>query len=146
MSVGLANGCVYSQELNNMVPTDYLIQAAAPPELFGCLEAEPGERRILHSVVKSFRWRCVVDPAFDGAVSVCAERHATLLGPGEARRVVLAYVLAMGAAPRCRLIYSSSYVERLDAFLTAIAEIERRQVGAEIVADFQAAYLGKTGR
>lgn len=137
--IGLANGCLYSTALEALAPPDFLIQSAAPPCLFDQSEVRSTDRRILHSVIKSFRSRRAADAPFRSAVESTRERFAGFLGDGGDAEIALAYVLLAHAAPHARFVYASADRRRLEAFLAAMTAIGADQIDP-VIAFFQSAH------
>jgi D-threo-aldose 1-dehydrogenase len=132
--LGIANGSLYDPALAALVPADFLMQIAAPPDFFDCKERELSRALIFHSVINSFFCRRAIDAPLNGAVEASCRRFKTLLGDDLSAAVALGYILLGAAAPKARLIYTTTDPTRLEAFLKAMGAVAREKAVAEIVA------------
>jgi hypothetical protein len=115
-AIGIANGCVHDEQLDKLVPPNFLIQAACPPSMFG-KKSVYKKSQVFHSIIKSFLWRLSVDAEFRWAAKETLEYCVDILGNGSNARIVLAYILTELAAPESKIIYATSNPDRLENFL-----------------------------
>jgi D-threo-aldose 1-dehydrogenase len=131
--LGVANGAIFDSSLAALVPPDFILQSAAPPDFFDGQERELSATLVFHTVINSFFWRCAVDAPLNTAVETCCRRFKSVLGDDPDAAIVLGYLLLGAAAPRAKLVYSTTERTRLDAFLKAMGAVWRANAAAEII-------------
>lgn len=130
-AIGYSNSMPYDAALHADW-RGWVAQTAVPVGLLTGAEAAPASPVIFHSLIKVGDWLARSDPRY------AAGREAfTNVVRSPAARWLLPYCLAAARAPEARLIYTSSRLDRLDAFLGAMTAADDL---AEGVAAFDRAY------
>ncbi len=129
---GYASQGQWDADLDAGFPPGMVAQCAAPVDFGGAGQPEAAGPLFFHSIVKAGAARRRRDPAFAARLDAAARIVGT--GDADADRIAVLYVAAGHAAPQARLVIASSYRERLQAALRAIASVDSAGSAPQIAA------------
>jgi Aldo/keto reductase family len=131
-ALGIANGALFDPALASLVPPDFVIQSAAPPDFFDGRTRSITNALAFHTIIRSFFWKLTVDRHLKLVVDASCQRFKGLLGDDPGAVVAVGYILLAAAAPKAKLIYTTTAPRRLQAFLSAMRAITREKATTEI--------------
>jgi hypothetical protein len=118
--IGIANSARFDPRIVESLPAEWVLQCAVPPEFFdGVTRSLPGSL-VFHTIISIYFWKLDTDAMLNDAVKVSCAHFRTILGENRTAEVVLGYLLLATAAPKAKLIYTTTVPSRLDEFLRII--------------------------
>jgi len=134
-AIGYSNGLPYDALLHAGQPAGLVAQTAIDPAALTVASPGPEADVNFHSLIKTASWLRRTDPRFARGEAAFTKA----LGGLPASELVLPYALAARRWPEARLIYATSILQRLDAFLRLVEALDRAR-NPEALDAFDEAY------